>query len=311
MKKLRERIVNYSSALVLADMPMKDFRQKVVNYTLALVYPLWPPRLPELPGLLWMVLKHWLSPGDPHVPFPSVETALKKPDGLLDVGGPLTPERLLLAYREGIYPHCHIGPIKWWAPKYRMVLFLNEIHLSKNLRYLLRHQKYRVTFDKSFREVMIACSEPRRGKTPLTWITNDIIKTYCRLFEDGYAHSVEVWDDQGQLVAGSYGLAIGRIFFGESSFTRRSNVSKIGLAYLHCHLQSWGYVIRDSKKYSRLFKEQGARMIPRDEFTELIHKWRDVPGQPSPWKVDETLDVSLWKPKEGILSARRPIDELS
>jgi len=138
MKNLRQKIVNYSSALVLADMPMKNFRRKVVNYALAIVYPLWPPRLPELPGLLWMFLRHWSSASNTRASFAPVETALRKPNGLLAIGGDLNTACLVKAYREGIYPHSHIGPIKWHAPQDRMVQFPKEAHISKTLRQLLK-----------------------------------------------------------------------------------------------------------------------------------------------------------------------------
>ena len=303
MGDIRDKIVHYSSMFVFANGPLKIFRQKLVNYILALLYPLHPERLSALPGLVKMSLRYWLSFGNRQTSFPPIESALIKPDGLLSIGGKFNTRRLLLAYREGIYPHCHIGPIKWYAPSERMVLFLNEMHIGKNLRWLLRRKQFRVTFDQAFREVIIACSEPRRGKTPLTWITKKIAEAYCRLYEEGYAHSVEVWDDDGYLVGGLCGISIGRIFFNESMFARKPDTSKLALAFLNCHLQAWGYVANDMKGYTKFWENQGARMIKRDEFTELLRNWRDVSGQPSPWKVDETLNVGYWKPKEGISTA--------
>jgi leucyl/phenylalanyl-tRNA--protein transferase len=158
---------------------------------------------------------------------------------------------------------------------------------------------------------MMACAEPRPGKTPLTWITKNIIEAYCSLFKEGWAHSVEVWDESGQLIGGLYGVAIGRLFINESMFLKRPNASKIGLAFLNCHLQAWGYMVHDIKGYNAFWKAQGARMIPRSEFSELIRKWRDGQGRTHPWLVDETLDVANWKPKEGIMSAIRPATSYS
>jgi len=300
MGNIREKIVHYSSTLVFAEGPLKTFRQKLVNYVLAFLYPLYPERLSALPGLIRMTLRYWLFFGNRQTSFPPIESALKKPDGLLAIGGNLNTRRLLQAYKEGIYPHCHVGPVKWYAPQSRMVLFIEDSHIGKTLRQLIRKKKYRVTFDQSFREVILACSEPRRGKTPLTWITKKIVEAYCRLHEVGFAHSVEVWDDDGCLVGGLYGVAVGKIFYNESMFASRTDTSKLALAYLNCHLQAWGYVANDMKGYTKFWENQGARLISRSEFYKLIRKWCDNQGPPGPWQVDETLNVGAWKPKGGL-----------
>ena len=304
MENLRDKIVYYSSLFVLADGPLKILRQKIVNNIFALLYPLYPERLSDLPGLMKMLLRYYLDFGYRENSFPPVENALIKPDGLLTMGGKFNTMRILNAYREGIYPHCHIGPVKWYAPQSRMVLFLDKSHISKTLRQLIRKKKYKVTFDQAFCEVIMACSEPRRGKTPLTWITKKIMKVYFGLHKKGCAHSVEVWDGAGHLVGGLYGVVIGRIFFNESMFAGQPDTSKLALAYLNCHLQAWGYVANDMKGYTKFWEAQGARLISREDFTNLLVKWRDIPGQPSPWKVDETLNVGTWKPDKGILTAR-------
>jgi leucyl/phenylalanyl-tRNA---protein transferase len=284
-----KKFKNHLSSLVLADIPCKPFVNRVVQYTIGMLYPLTPNRISGVPALLRMTIGYWIGGNNCGTSFPPVETALRKPDGLLAVGGPLTTARLLNAYREGIFPHCHIGPIKWWAPRSRMVLFLDDVHYGRTLRKVLKRSTYQVSFDTAFAEVMKKCGEPRKGKTPLTWISKAFIKAYSRLFEEGHAHSVEVWDENGDLIGGLYGVTIGRLYFGESMFSRRTNASKIGAAYLNGHLDAWGYVLRDIKGYTPFAEDQGGRLISRKEFGELVCKWRDVPGNQGKWKLDENV----------------------
>ena len=261
---------------------------------LAFLYPLAPSRLSGLPGLWAALIRYWIFRPDPKAPFPPVEKAMKKPDGLLAIGGPLTVPRLIEAYRKGIILFCHVSPIKWWAPANRMVLVPDELHVEKNVRRLLRRKIYRVTFDKAFRDVIMACKEPRQNKVPLTWITDEIIEVYCQLFAEGYAHSVEVWDDQNQLVGGIYGVSIGRVFFNESQFARIRDTSKLAMAYLNCHLHSWGYRLHDCHHFSPHLARLGARLISRDEYNLLLNTWCEQKGHPWPWEVDEHLDIAKW-----------------
>lgn len=264
------------------------------RFMLAFLYPLVPRRISGLPGLWAALIRYWIVRPDPDTPFPPVEKAMKKPDGLLAIGGPLTVTRLIEAYRKGIIPFCHLRPIKWWAPANRMVLVPDELHVEKNVRRLLRRKIYRVTFDVAFRDVIIACSEPRRNQVSLTWITDEIIEVYCQLFAEGYAHSVEVWDDQNQLVGGIFGLSIGRVFFTNSQFSRIRDTSKLAMAYLNCHLHSWGYQVNDCQIYSPYLEKLGARLISRDEFSMLLNKWCEQQGRPGPWELDESLDIAKW-----------------
>ena len=300
-----QRLKNYLSSLVLSDIPCKTFINKVVQYSIGMMYPLLPKRISGVPPLLRMTAEYWINRDDHKISFPPVENALRKPDGLLAVGGDLTSDRLINAYREGIFPHCHVGPIKWWAPRSRMVLFLDEVHYGRTLRKVLKRSPFRISFDSAFRDVMVKCSEPRRGKTPLTWISKDIIEAYCRLFCEGHAHSVEVWDENGDLIGGLYGVAIGRIYFGESMFSIRPNASKIGAAYLNSHLSAWGFVLRDIKGYTKFAEGQGARMIPRRQFSEIVRKWRDVPGKKGKWEIEPTI-VDMIKKKGRNLEFTRP-----
>jgi leucyl/phenylalanyl-tRNA--protein transferase len=177
-----------------------------------------------------------------------------------------------------------------------MVLFPHETHISRRFRGYLRNAPYRVTFDRAFRQVVLGCAEPRPGKLPLTWITPRIVEAYCRLFEAGHAHSVEVWGEGDRLVGGLYGVAIGRIFFTESMFARRPNASRIALVHLNCSLEAWGYRVNDVKRPSEFWEAHGARLIPRHAFTELVLDSRDTPGRPAPWRADESLVVAAWRP---------------
>ena len=271
-------------------------QQKIVNSVLALLYPLRPRRLPDLPGIIYAIVRHWLSPTDSDSSFPAVESASKRPAGLVTVGGPLTVTRLVQAYRAGIYPHAHIGPMGWWAPPERMVLFPDEFHIGKTLRRVLRQQRFRVTFDQAFADVINACAAPRTDKTPLTWISNDIVEAYCQLFEQGDAHSVEVWNDKDELVGGCYGVCIGRVFFTESQFARTRDMSKVAFAYLNCHLQAWGFKANDCKHPTAYLDSLGARMIPRQALTSLLQQGRDLKVPASPWNIDPDFNVAEWKP---------------
>ena len=209
-----------------------------------------------------------------------METALAEPNGLLAVGGDLSHERLLSAYREGIFPWFSAGdPILWWSPNPRMVLFPNEFMVSHSLRKILRKGAFEVKFDTAFEQVMRACAAPRKGQAG-TWILEEMITAYCELHAKGYAHSVETWID-GELVGGLYGMALGRMFYGESMFSRRTDASKIAIAYLCNRLERLNFGMIDCQMYTPHLASLGAREIPRQEFIlymkELIH----YPGAPA------------------------------
>ncbi len=280
-------------------MDMLGLRQDASRLILAILYPLKPARLTGLPGLWAKLIHYWFVRPDPDAPFPPVEKAMKNPDGLLSIGGPFTTERLIDAYSKGIVSFCHLPPMKWWAPEQRMVLAPEELHVEKNVRRLLRREKFRVTFDTAFRDVVNACKEPRDKKVPLTWITNDVIEVYSQLFTEGHAHSVEVWDEQNQLVGGIFGVAIGQVFFNSSQFARVRDTSKLAMANLNCHLYSWGFQVHDCLHYSHHLQRLGANLIPRDEFNALLKKYTNQPGHSGAWVVDESLDVAKWSTEIG------------
>lgn len=199
-------------------------------------------------------------------PFPSLDSALNEPNGLLAIGGDLTPERLLEAYRLGVFPWFSPGePILWWSPDPRMVLFPQQIKVSRSLEKKLRRGDYEIRFDTAFRAVMEACAEaPRQGQNG-TWIVQEMIEAYCRLHELGYAHSAEAWLD-GELVGGLYGVAIGRMFYGESMFHRVTDASKVAFVHLVRLLHQNGYGLIDCQMHTSHLASFGASEIPRAEF---------------------------------------------
>jgi leucyl/phenylalanyl-tRNA--protein transferase len=212
----------------------------------------------------------WLQSDEP---FPPAEAALRSPNGLLAASGTLDPDRLLLAYRRGIFPWFSEGdPVLWWSPDPRMVLFTDELRVSHSLRKLIRNvsrtQALQVRIDTAFESVMRACGEARPGQGG-TWISEMMIDAYGRLHRSGYAHCVEVWRDD-VLVGGLYGVAIGRAFFGESMFSRVRDASKLALAALVSLLRSEGVRMIDCQQRTSHLASLGAREIPRREFCSAL-----------------------------------------
>ncbi len=196
--------------------------------------------------------------------FPQPELA--DPDGLLAVGGDLSPERLLMAYRMGIFPwYAEDTPILWWSPDPRLVLFPDELKISKSLQRVIARGVFQVTVNQVFREVIECCAEARRGNDTGTWLVPEMIEAYCRLHQLGYAHSVESWH-QGSLVGGLYGIASGRVFYGESMFTLKTDASKVALVHLVRMLQTLQFELIDCQVTTRHLKSLGAREIPRQGF---------------------------------------------
>jgi leucyl/phenylalanyl-tRNA---protein transferase len=191
-------------------------------------------------------------------------------EGILAVGGDLRPERLLLAYSSGIFPWYSDGePIIWWSPDPRFVLFPGELKVSRSMRKILRQGVFSITFDKAFERVIAECKKINRKGQRGTWITPEMQKAYIRLYKLGFAHSVEAWKD-GELTGGLYGVSLGKVFFGESMFSRVSNASKACLITLVEHLAKKGFELIDSQVYTRHLETLGAREIPRSEYLILI-----------------------------------------
>ena len=220
-----------------------------------------------------------------NTPFPSLEQALLEPNGLLAAGGSLTPARLLDAYRHGIFPWFNSAdPILWWSPDPRMVLFPDKFKISHSLRKTLHNQVYEVRTDTAFEEVMRACAAPREGQDG-TWIHDEMIAAYTALHRLGYAHSVETWED-GELIGGLYGMSIGRMFYGESMFSRRSDASKVALAHLAAQLRRWNFGMIDCQMNTPHLASLGAREIPRTEFVQRLQELIHYPDIGPKWRFD-------------------------
>jgi leucyl/phenylalanyl-tRNA--protein transferase len=237
----------------------------------------------------------WLEANDP---FPPVSTALAEPSGLLAAGADLSPQRLLAAYRRGIFPWFSPGePILWWSPDPRMVLYPERIKISRSLTKTLRNGDYTVRFDSVFDRVIAACAmTPRAGQSG-TWITPAMQAAYLRLHVQGIAHSVETWQD-GKLVGGLYGLAIGRAFFGESMFSHRTDASKIALAHLCVHLKRRDFGIIDCQMETAHLKSLGAYPIPRDDFIAQVSSLVEAGDPPGRWPEDAVAGAFRTSPLE-------------
>jgi leucyl/phenylalanyl-tRNA--protein transferase len=228
----------------------------------------------------------WLGPRDP---FPPVDSALTDPNGLLAAGADLSPERLVDAYARGIFPWFNDDdPILWWSPDPRMVLFTGELHVSRSLRRVIAAGELRVTADTAFAAVMRGCAEPRAEQDG-TWITGEMTAAYTVLAERGIAHSIEVWRGDA-LVGGLYGIALGRMFFGESMFSRVSNASKVALVHLVRQLAAWGFELIDCQMSTGHLASLGARDIPRSEFLGYLQRLVRQPGVAAPWRLEGRVE---------------------
>lgn len=202
--------------------------------------------------------------------FPPVERALREPNGLLAIGGELSTTRLLSAYSQGIFPWYSAGqPIMWWSPDPRMVLYPGALKVSRSLSRLLRRDLFEIRFNSAFRQVLQACAGTPRDGQHGTWITAEMIDAYVGLHAAGHAHSVEAWLD-GQLVGGLYGVAIGRMFYGESMFHHVSNASKVAFVHLVWHLQKHGFGLIDCQMKTPHLASLGAGEIPRRDFLQQL-----------------------------------------
>jgi leucyl/phenylalanyl-tRNA---protein transferase len=231
----------------------------------------------------------WLDAGSP---FPSVESALTEPNGLLAAGGDLSLDRLLDAYAQGIFPWYQNGePILWWSPDPRMVLLPHELKLSRSLVKTLKQKRFEVKIDTAFRDVIDACAgaraAPGRKRSRATWITPQMRSAYVNLHRAGFAHSVESYCE-GKLAGGLYGVALGRVFFGESMFYRVSDGSKIALAHLVRQLARWKFAMIDCQMETPHLASFGARSIARREFTGALQELVHYPA-PAAWVFDHDL----------------------
>jgi len=220
-----------------------------------------------------MPAPYWIEPGSTDVSFPDVSLALREPDGLLAIGGDLTCERVISAYQQGIFPWFSEGqPILWWSPDPRFVLFPDNLKVSRSLRKTIKSRHFNITVNKAFDEVIDQCAKIPRAGQEGTWITQEMQQAYSQLHQQGYAVSVEAWHEN-KLVGGLYGIAIGRIFFGESMFSLVSNASKVAFSLFVAHLQGLGFKMLDCQIYTAHLESLGAEAIKRSRFTRLLNQY--------------------------------------
>jgi len=229
----------------------------------------------------------WLDQNDCR--FPDSRLALRQPNGLLAAGGSLDPDTLLDAYHQGIFPwYSEDQPLLWWSPDPRAVLFPEHLRISRSLRKTIRSGRFNVSADRAFDRIIDACAAPRRDDdSGGTWITAAIRSAYTHLHQLGYAHSIEVWEN-GELAGGLYGVALGRVFFGESMFHHQRDASKVALVHLVQHLQAQGFRLIDCQQATPHLESLGATTIPRQQFNELLQRYTHDGQFKSHWQLTAT-----------------------
>lgn len=284
---MRRRILD---ALAAAPYPL---RQAV----LGTAYLLTPRRLPNLLPLAALTARDLVRHGRRR-PLPDPREALARPDGLCGLTGRLDVDALMAGYARGMFVMSHIGPLKWWAPRQRMVLFFDRAHVEKGTRRLLRNRRFEITFDTAFARVLEACAAPRPGHPPLTWITPPLRRLFETAHAAGHAHSVEAWQD-GELVGGLFGLAVGRLFFTESQFHTARDASKVAFAVLNRHLQAWGFACNDGKHDTAYLAASGFGLVTGEEFGGIAQRFATgAPLRPGRWQPDPALLGDDWQPEE-------------
>jgi leucyl/phenylalanyl-tRNA--protein transferase len=263
------------------------------RWGLGIAWGLAPVRIAGLPNLLKLCFEELLAPD---YALPDPQRAYDMPHGLAGIVHDLSVPTLLAAYRRGLYPLAHVAPMKWWSPPQRSLLFFNELHIAKRLRRQMRQDRYSVTFDRDFEGVIAACAH-RPSRLHLTWITPKVMRAYADLFDAGYVHSFEVWNERGELAGGGYGVAVGGAFATESQFSREPNTSKIGFTVLNWHLAHWGFAFNDGKLMTPTCHDMGFREIPRWEFTARLAQAASLPGRPGRWQTEaDAAAVADWQP---------------
>jgi leucyl/phenylalanyl-tRNA---protein transferase len=279
-----------------AGVAPEPLAQRARRIALGVAWALHPNRARHAPHVAWATALGFLDAGT----LPLATDADDAADGLCGLATDLAPATLAEAYARGLYPFAHVGPLKWWSPPARTVLFFREYHIAKRLRRQMRSDGFTVTFDRAFSAVVRACAQPRAGKLALTWITPRIARAYLAAHEAGLAHSFEVWDAEGALVGGGYGLAFGEVFSTESQFSHAPNASKIGFTVLNWHLAHWGFCLNDGKRPTPTIDGMGFRAIPRDDYATLCDTRGREPGRPGRWSVEaDAPEVSRWQPGQG------------
>lgn len=252
------------------------------RWALGTAWALRPKRIASLITTARVTLAHFLQPSRV-LPDPATIAADEEIVGLAT---DLSPNVLRDAYLRGLFPLGHLAPSKWMFPQERAVVRPRDFHVSSRLRAMMRQNRYRVTFDTDFEGVIAACAEPRRGWLSLTWITPRIMRAFAKLFDEGHVHSFEVWNSDGELAGGGYGVAVGRVFVIESQFFRESNASKIGFAVLAWHLAKWGFTLMDNKWITPATERAGFRYISRKDYLAQLPEDWDQPIHPGRWEAE-------------------------
>lgn len=273
------------------------FRETFLDYAERIAFgtawALQPKRIRDLPALAKLCLAG--------IAFPT--RSLPDPRRQLSEGGLCgiirepTAEMIIAGYKRGLFTFAHYGPLKWISLPNRSVLFFENFHIATNVRRFIKQQRYSVTFDRDFETVIKMCAARRPGRWHVTWITPQIMRLYAELYDAGYAHSIEVWSKEGAMVGGSFGLAIGNVFFGESQFTVEPHTTKIAMAVLTRHLDHWGYAFSDGKWETPAMREMGFGYIPRDEFLQHLEAAVHAPRQRGRWENEfEPAAIANWRP---------------
>jgi leucyl/phenylalanyl-tRNA--protein transferase len=267
----------------------RDILERIV---LGFAWSLMPKRIHALPGLARVWLRDTFTSGG----LPDPATA--GPTGLAGIAHDLSVDTLLKAYQRTLYPWGHVGPFKWLTTRERAVLFFDELHIAKRLRRQMRQNEYRVTLDTDFEGVMKACAERRPGRWHLTWLRPKLMHAFAALHDAGHAHSFEVWNKDGALVGGGYGVAVNGVFFTESQFSRESNTSKMGFALFNWHLAKWGFLMNDGKDMTPTIQEMNFRMIPRHALQSTIDRGNMEICRAGRWQCETDLkSIAEWQPE--------------
>lgn len=269
---------------------------KIQRWALGTAWILRPKRIATLMPLARVTASRFLG-GGRTLPDPA---KLGPEDEIAGVATDLSPSVLMEAYRRGLFPLGHVGAPKWICPPTRAVVDPSRFHISSRLRAPMRQGRYRVTFDTAFEDVIAACAEPRRRFLNLTWITPHIMRAYARLFDEGHVHSFEVWNQDGELAGGGYGVAVGPVFVIESQFFRESNASKIGFAVLAWHLAQWGFRLADNKWLTTATARAGFHEIPREAYLAALSGAGGEDLRPGRWVAEaDSKAVADWRPDDG------------
>jgi leucyl/phenylalanyl-tRNA--protein transferase len=269
---------------------------------LGIAYALKPERITSVPALIRIWLRDiFTRPRE----LPDPRSPLNA-DGAVGVARDLSVPTLIEATRRGLFPLGHVGRPKWRSPETRGVVFLDEFHIPKKLRKLLRQGGYRISFDQEFERVIYNCAGRRRGHY-LTWVTPAMMWAYADLFDAGIAHSVEVWNEQDELVGGGYGVAVGQVFVGESLFSLAPNASKIAFVALAWHLAKWGCRFMDTKILTPVTTSLGFHAIERDQFLAELAAAVKAKGTIGRWQCEADLEtLSQWDPQHDV-APRKPV----